>query len=437
MNADAAAGRAARRSQRRALALVAAVALATSVTVALAVWPRQGLISNTADPYHYLQIAREFVAGGDAAHRLTKRSASLYPLGIAALIEVAGDRPALVVALQCLAFAFTCALVCDIGRRLYTLATGVVAGLLLACNPVPLRYVGDLQMETMLMAAVTLSVWTIVRLVEQPTTGRAVAAGAAATFAGLTKGVGLVPAACLGAYLLWQWARAWRGGARPPVPLEPLLVLAATVVLLLAPWTIRNARLTGGEFVPIAPGLNDAFLRGYVFSRADYALLRRPPYVDAENEVNAWLGELCRRAGTRFGDNEVRDERIFGTEAKRLIVEAPGATARKFAVGLATFWYEMTTRLTSAVTGSLALAAMALAAIGWRRSRTEGRDAWLVIVPIVAMNVFIAALCSLGRYSVPIVPCLMVLAAFGIETLFRDAADYRGDPLRPPLERHP
>jgi hypothetical protein len=33
------------------------------------------------------------------------------------------------------------------------------------------------------------------------------------------------------------------------------------------------------------------------------------------------------------------------------------------------------------------------------------------------MNVFVALLIPLGRYSVPIIPCLMILAAFGVDTL--------------------
>jgi hypothetical protein len=33
------------------------------------------------------------------------------------------------------------------------------------------------------------------------------------------------------------------------------------------------------------------------------------------------------------------------------------------------------------------------------------------------MNVFVATLIPLGRYSVPILPCLMILAAFGVDSL--------------------
>jgi hypothetical protein len=38
------------------------------------------------------------------------------------------------------------------------------------------------------------------------------------------------------------------------------------------------------------------------------------------------------------------------------------------------------------------------------------------------VNVFVATLIPLGRYSVPILPCLSILAAFGVDTLL-DSAD--------------
>jgi hypothetical protein len=41
----------------------------------------------------------------------------------------------------------------------------------------------------------------------------------------------------------------------------------------------------------------------------------------------------------------------------------------------------------------------------------------LIWLPIAVMNVFVALLIPLGRYSVPIIPCLMILAAFGLDTL--------------------
>ena len=106
-----------------------------------------------------------------------------------------------------------------------------------------------------------------------------------------------------------------------------------------------------------------------------------------------------------------------GKVMKRMIVEHPVDTARKVVVGLFTFWYEMTSLKNSLIPASLALVSWVLAFVGWKRARIEGRPSWLLLLPIVVMNVFVAALIPLGRYSVPILPLLSILAAFGGDTL--------------------
>ena len=65
----------------------------------------------------------------------------------------------------------------------------------------------------------------------------------------------------------------------------------------------------------------------------------------------------------------------------------------------------------------LALAGWGLAFAGFGRARRERRQVWLVLLPILVLNGFVALLVPLGRYSVPILPCLALLAAFGIDTL--------------------
>ncbi|MFM9500926.1 hypothetical protein ACKI1Q_46090, partial [Streptomyces galilaeus] len=75
----------------------------------------------------------------------------------------------------------------------------------------------------------------------------------------------------------------------------------------------------------------------------------------------------------------------------------PLDTARKIVVGLFTFWYEMTTRRNSLIPASLAVIGWAFAFVGLRRANREGRPSWLIWLPIVVMNVFVAALIPLGR----------------------------------------
>ena len=56
----------------------------------------------------------------------------------------------------------------------------------------------------------------------------------------------------------------------------------------------------------LTPGASDSFLRGYVFARWEFATLQKPPYVDAENEVNNWFQKIARDAGTGTGSGRSR-----------------------------------------------------------------------------------------------------------------------------------
>ncbi len=392
-------------------AIVAAVALAASLTMVFGVFRTQQFVANEGDPYHYGEIARGFVQHGFTT--LTRRAASLYPESIAVIYRLGGNELA-VVLLQCLLHAGTCLLAFSLGRRLYNARTGLLSGLLCAVHPMLLRYVADLHMETFLTFMCMLTVWMTVRFHERPTVATGVLLGAVGMLATLTKGV-ILP--FLVAFGFVSAALAlWHKSARTVVAVVAMFV---TMALVLAPWTYRNYRVTGGRFVLLAPGASDSFLRGYVFTRTEFATLQKSPYVDAEKEVNTWFRQIAHDAGTEWERDEVVDEANNARVAKQMIVTRPVETIRKVIVGLFTFWYEMTTLKNSLVPGVLALAGWALAFVGLKRAHREGRPSWLVWLPIVVMNVFVATLIPLGRYSVPILPCLMILAAYGIDTLMK------------------
>jgi 4-amino-4-deoxy-L-arabinose transferase-like glycosyltransferase len=392
----------------RYLAIVAATAIgAALLTVVL--FHFQNLVVETVDPYGYGKIARGFVEHGFT--KLTRRAASLYPEFIAVVYGLGGsDR--VIIFLQCLFHAATCVLVYWLGLRIYNARTGLLAGLFCAFHPMLLRYVPDLHMETMLTLMCTLTVWTSVRFHDRPTATNGILVGVVGMCATLTKGV-MLP--YLGIFGIVSGVSALKQRS-----IQRLAAVAAMFIAMagvLTPWTYRNYQVTGGRFVLLTPGASDSFLRGYVFTRWEFATLQKPPYTDAENEVNGWFRQIARDAGTEWEQDEVVDEVNNARVAKRLITTEPLDTARKIFVGLFTFWYEMTSLKNSLIPGSLALIGCALAIPGLIRANREGRPSWLIWLPIVVMNVFVALLIPLGRYSVPVLPCLMILAAFGVDTL--------------------
>src|SRR5882724_5419238 len=267
-----------------------------------------------------------------------------------------------------------------------------------------LRYVADLHMETLLTLLCTLTIWRALAFHEKPSIGNGVILGALGMITTLTKGV-LLPFVVILAGI--ELVRSFRPLNRPRI--AAIAAMFATMALLFAPWSYRNYRVTDGRFMGLTPGTSDSFLRGYIFTRLEFATLSKPPYTFAENECNAWFRSIARNAGTVWEADELTDEKNNAKVMKQMIVGHPLDTLRKCFVGLFTFWYEMTSLRNSLVPGVLALAAWALTWVGWKRAGQEHLAHWLLLLPIAVMNVFVAVLIPLGRYSVPILPCLMVL----------------------------
>ena len=379
----------------------------------------QSLVDTKFDPYGFGEMGKSVARGDGFAPfgNLIERRAPFYPLMIAGVYLLFGEQSTLVLILQAVLLAGTCALVFDIGRRLFNERTGFIAAALCALNPMLLRYVADLQLETLLTFLFTATVWAAVRFNARPTVAAGMLVGATAALASLTKSVALpFPFFFVAIMIAIALLRRHRG-QQARLPWVALAAMFVTMAALIAPWTARNYVATGGHFMLLSSGTSDAFLRGYIFSKPEYATLRLPPYVYAENESNDWFSSLSRSAGTEWQKDDYETDQILNRAAVQKLIADPGAFVRKFGVGLLTFWYEMTSLSTSVVAGGLAIGTWLFAIIGLRRANREGRSAWVLILPALYLNVLLAALLALGRYSVPILPPLLVVSAFGIDTL--------------------
>jgi 4-amino-4-deoxy-L-arabinose transferase-like glycosyltransferase len=405
---------------------VAGVAIGAALLMIFVVFPRQSMVANGGDPYGYGEIARGFVDHGFT--KLTRRAASLYPTFLSLVYWLGGGNFA-VQLIQAALHAATCVLVYVMGRQMFNARTGLVAGLFCAVHPMLLRYVGDLHMEAWLTFFFTLTLWRALEFYERPSVRNGVLLGFTGMVTTLSKGVALPVMVALVAAWLW---RLWRKSPGSAKSLPGILAMVVTMAVMLAPWTYRNYR-TSGNVVLLTPGSPDAFLRGYIFTRLEFATLQKSPYVFAENESNALFMKIAQDAGVNWGADEVVDDANNSRVIKKWIVERPLDTLRKCVVGVFTFWYEMTTLPNSLIPFTLAVLNWVLAVIGMRRAGREGRPYWLLLLPIVVTNLLVAVLIPLGRYSVPVLPALSILAAFGVDTLLqrraRASSAWKASPL--------
>jgi 4-amino-4-deoxy-L-arabinose transferase-like glycosyltransferase len=383
------------------------------------IWRAQSVVGQTSDLYGFADMGRNIAEGRglrSTGKGLTMRRGPGYPGLIAALYVIFGVNPVAILLCQCVLSAGTCLLAFEIGRRIFSVRTGLLAAAIVGLHPMVLRYVPDIQVEVLLTFLYTLTVYRTVRLVEQESLRNGFWVGASAAAAAMVKGVALpYPALFALAYLIWR--RVSSKGAAWSLPgWKPVCAMFVAMGLVILPWTYRNYEV-GGHFVLISKNASGEFLRGYVFAQPRYYLLRDPPYVVGEQEANAMQRELFRKQGLVWERDETETEMVQNAAANAMLREHPGAFVKKFVIGLFMFWYVVTTRLNSLAVGALALAGWVLAAVGFVRGRREGHRFWLLLVPIASLNLIYAAVLSLGRYSAPCIPSLMVLAAFGLESL--------------------
>ncbi len=398
--------------------VVAFVSLATSLVMTFVVSSGGSVTDANFDPYFFGEMGKSIAHGHafEGFGNLITRRAPLYPIFIGGIYFVLGDHARVVLFVQCLLFAATAVLAYDLARRHFNQRTGVIAGVLVAVHPLLLRYVPTLHLETLMTFLVTLLVWCTYRFWRSPTVLNGVFVGLAAGLATLTKAVMLIYPLVFVVALLLTIRAARRRGEPERTPWKAIaamfLVLAATI----APWTVRNYGTTG-HVVLVSSGTSDAFLRGFIFSRWEFITLQDPPYTLAEQESNAYFQRLAREAGTVWERDDYETDQILNKEAKRRLIHEPGQVARKTVAGLFAFWYQLTSAKNSLLVLVCAIGAWVLAIIGWRRARREHLAVWPFILPVLYLNVLLAFLLALGRYSAPILPALLVVSAYGVDTL--------------------
>ena len=367
--------------------VVFAFALGTGLLMGFVVFRVQSLVDQNIDPYFFGDMGKSIADGNgfEGFGSLITRRAPLYPIVIGGVYAVFGDHQKLIVLLHVLMFSGTCVLAYDMGRRLFNHRTGVIAGFVCALHPMLLRYIPNLHLETQLTLLITLTAWLTIRFYERPTVAAGALVGLASGAAALTKAVALLYPALFVAGIILACRAARRRGEQRPTPWKPILAIFVVMGCLILPWTARNYR-SSGHFVLISSGTSDAFLRGFIFTETDYITLRRPPYTDAENASNAYFEALAEAEGTVWERDDYETDQILNKEAKRRLFAEPGPVLRKSVIGVFTFWYQLTSLKNSLLALVLALGAWFFAVIGWRRARREQRPAWLLMLPVLYLN---------------------------------------------------
>lgn len=394
--------------------LVFGLGMGAGLFMTLVVWPHQDAVMRSDDPYSFSLLGQRIAEGHGLAQLLrpdlpSMRRAPLYPGMIAVLYLLGGTHTILVRLMQCVIAGGTAVLTFMLGERVFSKQVGLLAAVLCAFHPMVVRYVPDIQVECVLTFFTTLMVYCGVRFLRKPSIATGAALGVTGALGALVKGVLLV---CPPIFALCWLIRQLR--RREPLRLDAVAAIAIAMCVVILPWTARNYVVSGGQIVPISVNAGGEFLRGYVFAQPKYYLLQQRPYVEGENEANQMEIDLFKSQGLVWERDEAETERVVSKAAKEKLRSDPAGFVRKFAIGVFSFWYELTNRKNSLVIGGLAALSWLFAALGLRAAHARNIAFWPLVQPIVTINLLYAALLALGRYSAPTIPTLMVLTSWGI-----------------------
>ena len=232
---------------RLGLLLIVAVGVAIRViyTVVWAPWPPHGI----TDEFYYSGVPVLLAHGHGFVSPTglftgqfiqTAGHPPFYTIVLAGLAKLGGTGEEAQRLLGSLFGAVTIATVGVLGRDVGDDMTGLLAAGLAAIYPILIGADGALMSESlygMLAALSLLGTWLVVK---RPNWARAAALGVALGLAALTRGEGVALFVVTLLYLAFAIRRV-----------VPLAVMGACFIVVLAPWTIRNA-VVFHRFVPIA-----------------------------------------------------------------------------------------------------------------------------------------------------------------------------------------
>jgi 4-amino-4-deoxy-L-arabinose transferase-like glycosyltransferase len=231
--------------------VVVGVVLRVVYAVTLAPWPPP--VGSDAWFYHLeanlLAGGRGFISPAYALFGVSRPTAAhppLYPMVLAGLSELGGTGE---VVQRLAGSVFGAGMIVTVGvlaRRLVNPRAGLIAAGLAAVYPMLVTADGALMSETLYGLLIALFLLAVYRLIDAPSTARAIVVGVPLGLGVLTRGEALLLVPLVLVPLV-----------RRPAGARAAMVAGCVVVLVLAPWTIRNW-VVFGRPVPVSTNLASA-----------------------------------------------------------------------------------------------------------------------------------------------------------------------------------
>ena len=401
-----------RASRRELILLGAAIALGLAVRIIYVIATRHYALAGDAPEYDAegQLIAQGHLFWTSLPYGILHAGAWKapgYPAWVGFWYALIGHHPLAVRFIQVPLGAITIALTWLLARRLFGTRVAVVAAFLVALYPLAWQYEELLYPES-LATPLTLAL-LIVIFTMPPSRKRIVVFGVLLGVTTLVRPTSEFLVA--GALVAWCIELGLRRGATATA------IGVATAVLVVAPWTIRNAIVMHG-FVPIS--MQDAAIYGTFNAQAAsdpleaYAWRQDPPSVKAVFDPRHPLADVTLRS------------KLIHEGLSYISAHPTSVLSAFFWNGLSRLWdirhrsralaevpFEGRSRFVSNVGLDMYLVLLPLALVGLWRARRRRALVWGVLALALAASV-VFTVDSGTRYRAPIEPLIVVLACAGV-----------------------
>lgn len=361
----------------------------------------------------YETIALNLIERGEYSvepGRPTSMREPSFPLFIAAVYEVAGERPAVVIFLHCLLSVATGWLLWLTGRRLFGEGVGLAALLVFMLYPQSVYYCAYFFRETWLCFWFGVLLWSSLdwsAAPDHPAGNRAAALGGLAATAFGMGNSAVLPACALSGLLIWS-------AAPKKSRLKRFFLYTAPLVLAFGAWTARNWAVQG-RFIAGSTHGGEEFYR---------ALLVPPEEQNGPRVVEILTADALYAEVGALPEAERNDR--FMKASFRWIKEHPGTFGSRVLAGVVKFWklwpYKMDT-----YQHSYALLVLAsLLSDGWIIPLGlfglwlfRGRFRELPVLPasVFALTFVYGAVHAVIRYRLPLMGGMILLACAVISSI--------------------
>jgi 4-amino-4-deoxy-L-arabinose transferase-like glycosyltransferase len=406
---------------REALALFA-VALALRVTYTCLVHGPAAEPSSDSTTYDGIawNLARGLgfqITGATALYPTAK--APLLPWIVSLLYRVTGHVYFDAILLQCVIGAFVPVVLRALGRSMFGLPVGRIAGWLAVVNPLLVFFSGYLLTESLFCVVMLLALLASVEWLKTPRPGRAFGVGVMWGLACLTRPTAM-PLPVVVA--LWAWAPlslTVAAGDR----LRQVGLVFLGVALTLLPWTIRNAVVLH-ELVPISTGGGRTLLDANNATVWDDPALRGSAISTAT--VEPWLSRFKHHSEVEVDRMASREAIAFGLSRWRQWPMIAGAKLARFwrpnALTVSTGRWFQRDSLPDRVLRLLdplflwSLVVLPLALWGLVRTQRSTRKHFQLLPLLIIVTFTLGAVVFWGalRMRVPAEPLVVLYAAVGL-----------------------